>query len=366
VRFLVTGATGFIGYPLAFCLAERYGLENVQLILPPSERREEDKCRRKQIFQFGFDIVVHDILVDSLDLSLIRPFDVLFHLAAFTESEINSPLVHVNDIGTDRLLSALKSLLPGKRVVYPSSMACVDRSHPDNKPQSEDYPCKPRIIYGQTKLNGEQFVLHHAKQTRFDWTILRLPTVYGPGYRSGGMFNKLAESLRSGSLSARLSWPGRMSLIYVNDAIDILIKLGTKGAGKNSLYHASSGEDPRFDELITLIAKEIGVNRRRITLPWAFWSLVRALLWLPGLMLILPFKLKIAVWRISLIVIDGMVADNSKLNQELSPHYTPLKIGLAATYDKTYDFSTRMTIPNSDSPEQKNGNTLDMKMRDEL
>jgi UDP-glucose 4-epimerase len=344
LRFLVTGATGLIGYSLAFRLAEKCGLENVQLILPPTERRKEDNYRRKQIIQYGFDIILHDILVGVLDISSIKPFDVLFHLAAFTESEINSPLVHVNDIGTDKLLSALETLLPGKRVVYTSSMACLDRSYPDNTPQAEDYPCKPRIIYGQTKLNGEHFVLRHAEQTGFVWTILRLPTVYGPGYRSGGMFNKLAEGLRSGSLSARLSWPGRMSLIYVDDAADILIELGTKEAGKNSLYHASSGEDPRFNELIDLIANEIGFKRKRIALPSLFWTLLRRLVWLPGLMLILPFKLKIAVWRISLIVIDGMVANTSKLNRELPFHYTLLDAGLAATYDESYDFSISKAV----------------------
>ncbi len=341
MRFFITGASGLIGYSLALCLAKRYGQESIQLILPASNRDEIEGYRNKQLFEAGFDIITHDILIDNLDISLIKPFDVLFHLAAFTESETNSPLVHVNDVGTDRLMSALKSLLHGKRVVYPGSMACVDRSHPDNTPQAEDYPCKPRIIYGQTKLKGEHIIQRHAKETGFDWTILRLPTVYGPGYRSGGMFNILAESLRHGSLITRLPWPGRMSLLYVDDAVEILIRLGTEDAGKNSLYHASSGEDPRYDDLITLIAQTLGVNRKRIALPRPFWTLIRTLVWLPGLMSILPFKLKIAVWRISLIVIDGMVANSTKLNRKLSPRYTPIEEGLASTYNETYNLSRR-------------------------
>jgi len=345
MRFLVTGASGFIGYPLSFKLAGRYGCKNVQLILPPKERRELDNYRHNKLIEYGFNIIKHDILVDNLDISLVKPFDVLFHLAAFTDSEINSPLVHVNDIGTDRLMSALRPLLPGKKVIYTSSMACVDRSYLDNTPQSEDYPCNPRIIYGQTKLKGEQIIKRHADEGGFSWVIIRLPTVYGPGYRPGGMFSKLAESLKKGSLPARLSWPGRMSLLYVEDAADILIDLGTKETVKNSLYHASSGEDPTFDELITLIAKEICVSRKRISLPLPFWSFIRELVWLPGLMSILPFKLKIAIWRISLIVIDGMVADSTKLNWELAPHYTTLEEGLAATYGKTYIFFKREGYP---------------------
>ncbi len=351
MRFLVTGASGSIGYPLALRLAERYGQENVQLILPPTERRKEDIQRHNKLREYGFDIIIHDILDNNLDISLIKRFDVLFHLAAFTESEINSPLVHVNDIGTDRLISALKHLLPGKRVVYPGSMAGVDRSRPDNTPQAEEYPCTPRIIYSRTKIKGEQIILHHAKEIGFVWTIVRFPTVYGPGYRSGGMFNKFAEGLRNGSLSVRLSWPGRMSLLYVADAVDILIELGTKEAGRNTLYHASSGEDPRIDDLINLIAKEIGISRKRIALPWPFWSIVRKLVWFPWLLSILPFNLKITVWRISLIVIDGMVADSSKLNQKLSPRYTPLEEGLAATYNKFYDFTIDKVMPKKISDE---------------
>jgi UDP-glucose 4-epimerase len=344
VRFLITGASGFIGYPLALRLAERYGHKNTQLILPPKARNKTEKHRYEQLIEADFDIIIHDILNDRLDVSLVKPFDILFHLAAFTESETDSPLVRVNDVGTERLLSGLKSLLRGKRVVYSSSLACVDRSHPDNTPQAEDYPCNPRIIYGRTKLNAELIIQRQAKQLGFEWTILRLPTVYGPGFRPGGMFNIIAKSLHKGSLPARLSWPGRMSLIYVDDAVNILIDLGIKDVGKNTLFHASSGEDPRYDDLITLIAKTLKIKRRRISPPWPFWSIVRTLVWIPGLMSIFPFKLKIALWRISLIVIDGMVADSTKLNNALSPCYTPLEKGLAATYDKTYNFSISKTV----------------------
>lgn len=332
MRVLVTGASGLIGFSLLKQLSEKYGQENIQLIEWDTHRSSVESARHHQLIGAGYDIIMHDLLDDGLNRILVKPFDILFHLAAFTESECNSPLVRVNDVGTEKLLSALKPLLPGKRVVYTGSMASVDRTYPDNTPQAEEYPCRPRIPYARTKLDGERILQRHARDTGFEWTILRLPTIYGPGYRPGGMFSILEKSLREGTLTARIAWPGRMSLLYVNDAVDLLIRLGTEKTGKNALYHASSGEDPRYDELITLIARLLGLRRKRIPLPKTFWSVLARAVYLPGLLSVLPFKVRIAAWRVSLIVMDGMVADSSRLDAAFAPRYTPLEEGLAHTY----------------------------------
>ncbi len=332
MRFLVTGASGFIGCPIVFRLAECYGHENVQLIVPGVDRHPNEKLRRKDLVDAGFDILVHDIIEDDLDIESVKPFNVLFHLAAFVETETKSTRVRVNDRGTERLLRALAPLLHGTRVVYSGTLGSVDRIRADDTPLSEDCLCKPRTIYGLTKLNAESILLRYAKRFGFEWTILRLCTVYGPGYRPGGMFDKLAESLYRGTLPSRLAWPGRISLLYVSDAVDALIALGTTDAGRNTLYHISSGEAPTLDELITKIARVIGIKRRRISPLFLFWSLVRATVWLPGLMRLLPFRLRNVIWRMSLVVCDGLVAESTKFHNALPLQYTCLDEGLTATY----------------------------------
>jgi UDP-glucose 4-epimerase len=334
MNFLITGASGFIGYRLSLKLAEHFGRENIQLMAPHFDYHYKEKERRNKLMNLGFDLINHDILEDELDISKIKNFDVLFHLAAFTETETNSTRVHVNDVGTGRLIKSLTPLLPGKLIIHTGSLAGIDRRYSDNTPMNENYPCNPRTIYGKTKLKGEMILKDFAQKIGFEWVILRLPTVYGPGYRPGGMFTLISESLKKGTLPSRLNWPGRMSLVYLEDVVEVLVSLGTKKAGFNTLYHISSGEDPVLDDLISRIADALEIKRRRMALPRFLWKLIRFLAWLPGLMSVLPFGLKNSLWRLSLIIIDGLVANSSKINNVLAIKYTPLEEGLLTTYNK--------------------------------
>ena len=334
MKFLITGASGGIGFPLTRYLSKLHGKRNLQLILPPKGFYEKENKRGLVLIEEGFDVVINDILHQDLDIKAINPFDVLLHLAAFTETETDSPRVHVNDIGTERLLNALKPLLPGKRVIHTGSVATIDRSYPDNTPITENHPHKPRTVYGLTKLKAESIIKRHAKETGFEWVILRLPTVYGPSYRPGGMFDVIPKSLRKNSLSTRLSWPGRLSVVYVQDVVKVLALLSKTNSGISEIYNINSGENPTFDEMITDIARIIGVKRRTIQVPKLFWSLVRFIVWFPGLLNIMPFKLKVALWRISLIINDGFVFDSSKLNKVFHVKYTKLEKGLPTIYKK--------------------------------
>src|ERR1041385_6814131 len=106
MRFLITGASGLIGFALASRLAERYGIGAIQLILPPVDQNSTEKRRHERLMEAGFDIFIHDILQEGFDVTQIKPFDVLFHLAAFTETETDSSRVRTNDLGTKRLLNA--------------------------------------------------------------------------------------------------------------------------------------------------------------------------------------------------------------------------------------------------------------------
>lgn len=334
MRFLITGASGWVGFALTHHLSKLYGKKNIQLILSPKSSHEKEVKRRSILVQEGFDIIINDILKDNMDIEAVKPFDVLFHLAAFTETETKSQKVHVNDIGTKRMLNSLKPLLKGRHIVYTSSITTVDRSHPDNTPLAENHPCNPRTAYGLSKLRGEKIIKEYAADFGYEWTILRIPTLYGPGYRPGGMFDVIEKSLRNRTLEARLPWPGHLSLIYLDDLIRVLKLLGTKKYKRNEIYHIGSGEYPTYDEIISKIAEIIGVKRNKIPVPNLFWALVRFIVWLPGLLHILPFKLRIATWRISLIVTDGLVSDNSKLKRVLPFKYTPLEKGLPLTYKK--------------------------------
>ena len=161
--------------------------------------------------------------------------------------------------------------------------------------------------------------------------------MYGPGYRPGGMFALLPRSLRRGGLATRLAWPGRISLVFVEDVVTILRAVAEAEVGRNDLFHVASPDAPRFGDLVAHIARLLGLQHSPIDPPWPFWPGVKRVVWLPGLQNILPFELAVALWRLSLIVSDGMVANSARLDAALAPTYAPLAEGLAATYATTVE-----------------------------
>src|ERR1051325_9003777 len=126
--------------------------------------------------------------------------DLVFHLGANIDTDTPEEEHRVNDIGTRNLLEWLGPSLRGARVVYTSSVAVHDRNGPAHGPITEDSPFVPRTPYGVTKLRGEAIIRELAPRLGFTWTIPRLPTVYGPGGKSGGMFDLLVSGVRSKGL----------------------------------------------------------------------------------------------------------------------------------------------------------------------
>jgi len=288
------------------------------------------------MFLSGFDIVYLDLLSIPADvLDKIKPFDVLYHLAAFGETESkNNHLNNVNDIGTQMLLGALSRRLKGTRVVFTSTLAAVDRKFPDNTPLSEDYPCHPRTAYGISKLNAEANVKNSADAMGYEWIIMRLPTIIGSGYRPGGLMEAIVESLQRNTLFARFNWPGRIEVVHVNDVAEILVRTGTTPVPINTLFHLSSGIAPTLDDLIRQTAQIINIKRKRIAAPYFFWRLINKIIWIPHLFEVLPFKLRLLFWRLSLIVTDGFVGNGAFLSRVIPYKFMKLQDMLRETYQE--------------------------------
>ena len=335
-RFLITGSTGFVGRQLVARLIAQYGsaavtaMANVHLT-----SREENFLRafKKQKVR-----VIQCDLLDLPKLDIPVPsFEVIYHLAAYVETEKASPAIAVNVGGTKNLLDWLGQSLRGKRLVYTGTLASMDRRGLPIGPMNESTLCFPKTSYGRTKLEAEQIIQAQSFRLAFDYTILRLCTILGRDFRSGGMFDLFPQLLRKNALATRLNWPGRTSLLCLSDLIEIMIAVPQLSQTRDELYLVSNGEDPTFDQLLDQIARTLNLKRDRIALPRWFWKSIGfgALLGSRSSKFI-PHSLRTFCWRISLMVYDGIYADASKLNAALKPSYRSLESGLREAYPQSF------------------------------
>ncbi len=312
MKCLVTGSTGFIGRRLVGRLVERHGAASVTcLVRPPVKSAEATALASFE--QLGISLLRGDLLAAPVSPTPAPRVDVVFHLAANIDTDAPESEHRVNDRGTANLVEWLAPVVAGCRIIYTSSVAVIDRTGPAEGPMREDTVFRPRTAYGMTKLRGEHILREHADFYRYTWTIVRLPTVYGPGEKTGGMFDVLIQAARDGSLVSRLNWPGRTSILYLDDAASILDTLALRADASNELFMVSSGENCTVADISRAACDLVGRPVRPIRLPPAVWRALRAIVWNPVVRRAVPRAVFLAYWRFSLIIDDGFWCDPAKL-----------------------------------------------------
>lgn len=324
MRALVTGGTGYLGSYLVRQWAQKYGPGAVVCLVPPQGSPAEFATLRA-FGDLGICCVEGDLRSCPVADELDGPWDVVFHLAAATDTSLpERQLAPVNVQGTANLLASLRGRLQGKRIVFTSTSAAVDRKERPRGPLTESSPCRPRTAYGRTKLAAERLVQEWCARERAGYTILRLTTLYGPGVRTG-LIPVLAEGQRQGRLAARLDWPGRVSLLFIEDAMRLLLFLATCPSAANEIFFLTSDQAVRVGDLARRIADLIDSPVQPIRLPAWCWSLARRLAWMPGLTQCMP-------WRLLHILDDGLWCDNAKVRQLYPFSLVGLEEGLCQTF----------------------------------
>jgi nucleoside-diphosphate-sugar epimerase len=323
MRALVTGGTGYLGSFLVRQWAEQYGSDAV-VCLVPAHGNPAEMATQRAFAREGIRCLEGDLRSGVFE-NLDGPWDVVFHLAAATDTSlVESQLAPVNVQGTANFLARLQGGLRGKRLVFTSTSAAVDRPNRPRGPLNEESPCCPRTPYGRTKLAAERIVQDWCAREQAEYTIVRSSTLYGPGVRTG-LIPVLTEHLRHGRLPARLDWPGRVSLIFVEDAVRLLFFLANCPEAANETFFITSGEALRVGEIVRQLARFIDVPVSPVKLPACCWWLARRLAWMPGLTRLVP-------WRLLHILDDGLWCDNAKVRKLYPFDQVPLEEGLARTF----------------------------------
>jgi nucleoside-diphosphate-sugar epimerase len=255
VRYLVTGAAGFIGSHLAEALLaaghEVVGVDCFTDYYDPGEKEQNAR---------GLDVRRLDLAEDDLDLEGV---DGVFHLAgqpgvrSFGEA---FPLyLRRNVLATSRVFDAASAA--GVRVVLASSSSIYGDA--EAYPTPEDARPLPISPYGITKLACE----HLVRAYRLDAVALRYFTVYGPRQRPDMFFRRVCDALVSGG-TFEIYGSGEQSRSFteVADVVAATIAAMDGRAPAGSVFNVGGGEEASMLEAIALLEQISGSSldvRRR-------------------------------------------------------------------------------------------------------
>jgi dihydroflavonol-4-reductase len=266
VRYLITGATGFLGPYLVRRLATN-GSECRCLV-----RNGADTSKLELN---GVETVVGDITQPETLTGLADDVDCLLHMA--TLGHMNNYTVteqmfeQINVMGTINIMTeALRAGVP--KVIHCSSVAAMGICQ-DN-PATEQSACNPHHPYGRSKLRAEQEVLRLVTERRLPASIVRFSMIYGPGDPRDML--TLTRMAKKGLWPTIGSRPKLTPLIHADDAAQGLLLAAEKGK-PGEIYLITNRQSEPFDRLRRIISKGLGIWRPPIYVPeWAALGLASA------------------------------------------------------------------------------------------
>ena len=250
MRYVVTGAAGFIGSHLAEALlADGHEVAAVACFTDYDDPAEKAENAR------GFDVQRLDLAEDALDLAGV---DGVFHLAgqpgvrSFGEA---FPLyVRRNVLATQKVFEACAGA--GVRVVFASSSSVYGDA--ESYPTREDATPRPLNPYGMTKLACEQLAYAYGRSFGLDVVALRYFTVYGPRQRPDMFFRRVCERLLDGR-PFQIYGTGEQSrsFTYVADVVAATRAVMERAPG-GATYNVGGGDEASMLEAIALFEEVSG------------------------------------------------------------------------------------------------------------
>lgn len=255
MRFLITGAAGFLGAPLANRLVEEgnlvVGLDdlstgNPERLLPKVNLIRGDVNDRPKLW------------------SLLQEVDCVYHLAArvIVPESVLYPreYTQVNVGGTVSLMEAMRDV-GVRRVVFISSGSIYGNQN--IQPLKETARPNPRSPYAVSKLSAEYYVRTIGDLWGIETVCLRVFNAYGPGQRMPPSYSPLIphclkQAVENGTIVIHGDGKQSRDYVYVDDVVDAMVSAAITPQANQLIINVGSGVETSVNDLVKLVLDVTG------------------------------------------------------------------------------------------------------------
>jgi UDP-glucose 4-epimerase len=263
MRFVVTGAAGFIGSNLVDRLLS-LGHEVTAFDNFSTGQREFLAEAAKSP---KFKLVEGDLLDLPAITKAVAGHDFVFHFAANADVRFGTQHprkdLEQNTIATFHVLEAMRA--GGvKRMGFSSTGSIYGEAEVIPTPEGCPFPVQTSL-YGASKLAGEGMISAYVTGFGYQAFIFRFVSILGERYTHGHVYdfyNKLLDDPTT--IQVLGNGKQRKSYLYVQDCLDAMLTVVEKSKRPLTIANLGTDEYCCVDDSLGWICAELGVNPRRV------------------------------------------------------------------------------------------------------
>jgi len=267
-KYLVSGATGFVGNAVARVLAKEPMRQVIAAVRQLSS----------QLPQTIKQVIVGNLVHDTDYTEVLYGIDVVIHAAArvhIMNDDVRNPLAEFRKVNVEGTLNLAKQAAKAgvQRFVFISSIG-VHGNH-TSKPFVESDRPFPHDPYSIAKYEAELALMKLGKEKSMDIVIIRPPLVYAN--HAPGNFKALMTWVKKGVPLPFGSVNNQRSLVALDNLADFIVLCAKHPKAANEIFLISDGEDVSTTELLQKVAKSMGKKARLIPVPVGLMAFIAKL-----------------------------------------------------------------------------------------
>ncbi|MCA1031048.1 NAD(P)-dependent oxidoreductase [Bacillus timonensis] len=254
----IIGGLDFIGYSICTRLLEE-GFTVYALDLEPKEGSLEEE----KLLRIGRNANFHFSERDST-LSSLKTYpacDLLFYIGVAPFAEVRNRSVY--DRYVDHMKTSLKEVCDycNKHQTKLILLSTLNVFNEKQEEINEDVTPEPSTLLGTLHYQQEEQLREISNASKLNYTILRLPTVYGPWQPSHMVYHRFMMGGPIDSSDEQLDEESK-DLVYVDDAVEAIVNVSFLEDSEQVL-HLTSGKKGEWQRGVELLNEEFGKNFSR-------------------------------------------------------------------------------------------------------